>query len=394
MAARPRKFDLGVENLYCRQDARNGEVYYQYRDPRNGAFRGLGKDRTIAKERASALNLLIAQQLASAFIDNYNARPERVAQHGIAFKKWVEKYIAIQGDRLNNGEIRLNTFKTRKSQATIAIKAMGNIPLKDISTKDCYELMQSLRAQGKERTAQAVRSVLIDIFKEAAQAGEITGGFNPASATKSPRVNVVRDRLELEAVKQILTVAETKEPWVKNTILLALVTGQRRVDIANMQFKKGKDWERLYQNWKTGNRSKPPYSYVEGEWLHVFQQKTSTMLKLPLGLKLEALDLSIGNVVLSCRSRCVSKYLIHHQHGSRGATIGGQVFVDTITKRFSECRDELGPSTTTFHELRSLSERLYSGQGIDTQILLGHKDPRTTAAYHDIRGQMWIELVI
>ena len=91
MAARPRKFDLGVENLYCRQDARNGEVYYQYRDPRNGAFRGLGKDRTIAKERASALNLLIAQQLASAFIDNYNARPERVAQHGIAFKKWAEK---------------------------------------------------------------------------------------------------------------------------------------------------------------------------------------------------------------------------------------------------------------------------------------------------------------
>lgn len=398
MAARPRKFNLGVENLYCRQDSRNGEVYYQYRDPRNGSFHGLGKDRELAKERATSLNLLIAQQMASSILETINSKPERKKISGIAFKLWAEKYMQIQQERLNSGDIRDNTYRSRKSQTKIIVESIGSILIKNITTKDCYELIQSIKAQGKERTAQAVRSLLIDMFKEAAQAGEIDGGFNPALATKAPKVKVYRSRLDVTHIEPILSASTAYEPWVKNSILLALVTGQRRIDIANMQFKKSADWNRAYESWKNGDRKNPPYSFVEDGWLHVFQQKTSTMLRLPLTLKLNAIDMTISDVVSQCRSNCVSKYMLHHLRGTQGATVGDPIHYDTISRRFADVRNDSGITWSgdapTFHELRSLSERLYAEQGIDTQILLGHKDPRTTANYHDVRGQLWIDLVI
>ena len=46
----------------------------------------------------------------------------------------------------------------------------------------------------------------------------------------------------------------------------------------------------------------------------------------------------------------------------------------------------------TFHEQRSLSERWYKVQGIDTQKLLGHKTPGQTARHHDDRGKDWITI--
>ena len=48
----------------------------------------------------------------------------------------------------------------------------------------------------------------------------------------------------------------------------------------------------------------------------------------------------------------------------------------------------------SFYEQRSLSERLYHQQGIDTQVLLGHKHQRMTDLYHDDRGKEWTKLVI
>ncbi|HCJ5889806.1 TPA: integrase, partial [Klebsiella pneumoniae] len=41
-------------------------------------------------------------------------------------------------------------------------------------------------------------------------------------------------------------------------------------------------------------------------------------------------------------------------------------------------------------EQRSLSERLYREQGIDTQKLLGHKTMKMTDRYNDDRGKEWI----
>lgn len=51
---------------------------------------------------------------------------------------------------------------------------------------------------------------------------------------------------------------------------------------------------------------------------------------------------------------------------------------------------EWGDGTpASFHEQRSLAERLYEAQGIDTEKLLGHKSPNQTAHYHVDRGKDW-----
>lgn len=67
---------------------------------------------------------------------------------------------------------------------------------------------------------------------------------------------------------------------------------------------------------------------------------------------------------------------------------------------FAEARDLAGlnwPEDKTppsFHEIRSLSARLYTEQGIDAQALLGHKSPDMTAIYRDVRGAEWIEVKV
>ena len=71
-----------------------------------------------------------------------------------------------------------------------------------------------------------------------------------------------------------------------------------------------------------------------------------------------------------------------------------------ITRMFMEARNRCGlnliEGTTppTFHEQRSLAERLYSAHGIHTQTLLGHKNASMTEKYHDDRGADWITLAV
>lgn len=63
----------------------------------------------------------------------------------------------------------------------------------------------------------------------------------------------------------------------------------------------------------------------------------------------------------------------------------------TRARRLAEVGGEHPP---TFHEIRSLAERLYDEQGVNTQALLGHRDPRTTALYKDVRGAEWIKVKV
>lgn len=48
----------------------------------------------------------------------------------------------------------------------------------------------------------------------------------------------------------------------------------------------------------------------------------------------------------------------------------------------------------TFHEQRSLSERLYKEQDINTQLLLDHKSQKQTDRYHNDRGKDWVTIAI
>lgn len=75
--------------------------------------------------------------------------------------------------------------------------------------------------------AQVIRSVLIDVFKEAQHAGEVPPGYNPALATKQPKRKVTRQRLNFDEWKKIFEIADKQHRYMGNAMLLALITGQR-----------------------------------------------------------------------------------------------------------------------------------------------------------------------
>lgn len=156
-------------------------------------------------------------------------------------------------------------------------------------------------------------------------------------------------------------------------MLLALVTGQRREDIANMKF-----------------------SDIKDGYLHIEQSKTGARIALPLNLRCEAIGLSLEDVIRKCRDRFVSPYLLHGKMNSKAKPVN----LILVSKEFAAARDAAGivppagKTPTTFHEQRSLSERLYRAQGIDTKILLGHKTQSTTDRYNDDRGKEWTKLAI
>lgn len=102
----------------------------------------------------------------------------------------------------------------------------------------------------------------------------------------------------------------------------------------------------------------------------------------------DALNISLREVVARCRDR-LSPYLIH---GDYKQTIVKQ----KLTDAFADARKKSGlkweRKPPSFHEQHSLSERIYDSQGVDTQILLGHKSRAMTDMYHDDRRREWKEV--
>lgn len=386
-----------IPNLYRKLEKRTGNFSFQYKDPRNGKFRGLGADEEIAKNRAKQLNAAIYAQLAANKSDNILNDQTPVKQHGIKFTQWVTEYLAISAERLSTGEIKSNTHRNRSHQAKLLANRFGDIGIKSIEVKHIADLLKTYRDEGKERMAQSLRSVLIDIFAEAVQAGE--ADHNPARLTKNKSVRIKRARLTFDEWKQILEASSHLQPWVKNSMLIALLTGQRVEDIAIARFKRDSDWDDAFAAFI---QKKPypiqAYPFIEGDYFYVPQQKTRALLKIPLELRLDCLGINLGEAIQRCRSHADSAYLIHHTKRGFKQKTGDPVHKNTVSKGFQRARAKSAitwiGTPPTFHEQRSLSERLYREQGVDTQRLLGHKSAKMTAVYNDSRGAEWLEISI
>jgi integrase len=182
-----------------------------------------------------------------------------------------------------------NTLRTRRCHIKSIRTRLGDKDLASIQhdVKAIAHFLDEISHQGKHRTAQAIRSALIDVFAEAKRSGYTKE--NPAAITRAPRVKVQRSRLTLDAFHTILDKGQTLDPWVANSLLLALMTGQRVEDIAKMQFNDIKD-----------------------NWLHVIQSKTGTPIRISLDLRLDVLGMTLGEAVSRCRDRVVSRHLTHH----------------------------------------------------------------------------------
>lgn len=375
MAARPRKNNVSVPNLYPLYSRKVNKVYWRYKHPVTGKFHALGTNEAEAIAIATEANTRLAEQRTRQIL----AISDRIATSkgkAITTSTWLDRYQAIQDDRLKSGDIRLNTYKQKAKPVSLLRERAGMKLISAVDVRDIAQLLDEYIAAGRPRMAQVVHSVLIDVFKEAQHYGEVPPGYNPALATKQPRRKITRQRLSLEEWKKIFDIADATHRYMGNAMLLALVTGQRLGDISRMKF-----------------------SDIWDDHLHVIQEKTGSKIAIPLSLRLNAINWSLRDVVARCRDYAVSAYLVHFFRSTSQAERGAQVKANTLTMNFSKARDlariDWGEgSPATFHEQRSLSERLYKEQGLDTQKLLGHKTQQQTDRYHDDRGKGWSKVAL
>ncbi len=373
MAARPRKNNVSVPNLYPLYSRKVNKVYWRYKHPVTGKFHSLGTNEAEAIAIATEANTRLAEQRTRQIL----AISDRIATSkgkAITTSTWLDRYQAIQEDRLKSGYIKLNTYKQKAKPVSLLRERAGLKLISAVDVRDIAQLLDEYISAGQPRMAQVVRSVLIDVFKEAQHYGEVPPGYNPALATKQPRRKITRQRLSLEEWQKIFDIADASHRYMGNAMLLALVTGQRLGDISRMKF-----------------------SDIWDDHLHVIQEKTGSKIAIPLSLRLNAISWSLRDVVVRCRDYAVSPYLVHFFRSTSQAKRGAQVKSNTLTMNFSKARDLAGidwgdGSPATFHEQRSLSERLYKEQGIDTRKLLGHKTQQQTDRYDDDRGKNWMKI--
>lgn len=271
--------------------------------------------------------------------------------------QWADTYRKIIAARLISEKTKANR---RVSLGHLVAGLGGDRTMSGIRPHEIAGVVMALHAEHP----QCAKRVLIeakDVFAEAVNYGWLDR--NPASPIKAPPVKVQRRRLTLDQWRLIYEYAQDHlPPWVSRMLVLALITGQRRSDLAKLVF-----------------------DDVWDGHLHVEQAKTGTRLALPLVLRLDAIGMTLGEAIEDCRSYATGNEYLLRKHN------GKQLVLASLSARFEEAREHSVPAVSgglppSLHECRSLSERLFRLQGINTMVLLGHKHQAMTDMYNDDRG--------
>lgn len=341
-------------NLYIRN---NG--YYCYRDPRTGKEYGLGRDRRLAVTEAIQANI----ELFSCH--DHNPLSTRInTENVVTLHSWLDRYEAIIATR----GLRKKTLTDYASKLKAIRERMHDVPVSEVTTKSIAELLNTYVDEGKNATAKLIRSTLSDIFREAIAEGHIT--VNPVAATRSAKTEVKRTRITADEYRIIHKAAKSLPEWVHLAMDLAVATGQRVGDLCKMT------WEDVVDG----------YIYVE-------QSKTGVKLAIPVSLRVDCLDISLDATLKKCKKTPSGRTII-------ASTRREPLSSGTISRYFMRARNASGlifnGEPPTFHELRSLSARLYEKQVSKdfAQHLLGHKSESMASRYRDDRGREWDKLEV
>lgn len=283
----------------------------------------------------------------------------RSADGAAKYEDLAEKY----WESIADSGLSYRTIRSKRSTLKHITAALAGRELGTIRPWEVARIVKTIHDKGLFVTSRQVLYQLNSMFDVAILEGWID--TNPATPVKRPPAPVKRQRMTLEQWHLIHDYGrENFPPWFFHAMRLALVTGQRRADIATMH-------ER----------------HVRDGHLFVVQQKTGARIAIPLGLRMDALGCTVGDVVRECMLYAPTDggYLLRSPQTKR------QVAEHSLSNRFWNARKAVCPHTgpgtpTSFHEIRSLSARLYRLQGVDTQTLLGHAKASMTEIYEDDRG--------
>jgi integrase len=353
-------------NLY-----QNTAGYFYFLNPDSRKVKGMGRDKARACAEARAANAALATMKPSSLVDWVLGKTDYTLAEWLPLYKdlWLNQASLAPAVATQRA---CTMYLNKIAEADFAWRHLG-----DISTAHIAPYLIQMEKDIGAATAMNLRARLSDVFRMAETQGLIENGKNPVAATYTPSRAVKRERMSLE---QYHSIREQAPVWLQRAMDLALLSGQRRDDIASMKF----------------------VDKYDGR-LHVIQGKGRgrVRLALDLAIRLDAVKMSLNEAVEACRDGILSPYLVHHtKHVSR-AKPGARVNSCGISNAFTTARIAAGieaaegRTAPTFHEIRSLSERLYREQyGKDfAQALLGHKSASMTEKYDDLRGQGWQAVV-
>lgn len=335
---------------------------YRWRHPVSGKEFGLGNDRQSAFAQAHEANMEVLKLMDKPrLIHRITGAAETVAV-------WLEIYKANLVTLEKDGEIASSTLKDRVMKCnTIASSVIGGTIMKEVTTRIIADFLKTY--DGKSRMQQAMRSLLLDIFREGITAGWCDN--NPVGVTKSKRVVTKRERLSLEQFRLIYEKAKEVGPiWLVHFMELSLLTLQRRGDVAKMK-----------------------YRDIADSILKVEQQKNRRLNieghKVAVPMELSIAGFTLTDTVAATRN-VVSQLLVHHVKQQGQAKVGSKIRGATISEEFAAIRDQLGiggENPPTVHEIRSLGGRLLEvvhGKAF-VQTLMGHSSAKMTMMYLDER---------
>ncbi|RTY53131.1 hypothetical protein EKL29_21860 [Pantoea sp. YU22] len=183
-----------------------------------------------------------------------------------------------------------------------------------------------------------------------------------------------RSRLSTEDLRKLLEATREVEPWFYKAMLIALLSAQRTAHSAQ---------RREYI-------TRMKFSDVKDGRLFITQGKKGNTLAIPVALGLPEIDMTLSDGIALCRRDNPAEYLIYsatRRHGRKP----GPVSPENITQAFSRARARCGLDTIenppTFHDIRSLSGRLYEARQGEAfaQRLRGLKNLPITKKYLDPR---------
>lgn len=283
----------------------------------------------------------------------------KVSPRHRSLRRWCECYAEI----LMLKNLSHKTITCRRANIHNLLYHLGDMPVSQIQPMHVARAVRAVTESGRPYAAKNMLKEANSVFNEALLAGWAL--TNPAAHLKPLRPQPARSRLTLEQWQRIHRhMSLHGQGWTTHAMRLALLSGQRRSDLVNLTFRHA--WD---------------------DHLHVHQMKTGERIAIPLAIGLEALGMSLHEAVEECRDYYRAGSHLLRKKG--GKSLGAA----SLSTRFAEARDHViapgewrGKMPATFHEIRSLSERLYREQGINTMTLLGHRSQKTTDGYNDDRG--------
>lgn len=322
---------------------------FYYRDRNTGKTYPLGKDRASAITQAIEANKHF-DNVNVSLLDKITGNAERTVSD---FCNLLEE--------LNKAPARIKYVK----------EGLGTYIIAKLTPLQITEWLDK-KWKDKLRMRQAMLGTIKGILSEAKGKGWVDVNVATDLLTDAPKT--ARERLSLEEYLLIHTHAEVP---LKRAMELALMAPARR-----------------------GNVTQLKWSDIKDGYLHIEHIKVDGMkIRYPLSLYLPDVKWTLGDVIGRCKDGVLSRYLIHHNSNHGMAKAGDPWRDKSIEQMFRDAREKAGltvpegKTPPTFHEIRSLARRLWSGHGVDMKALLGHKTTKSSDLYDDPRGKEWVTVI-